>query len=305
MAKKKILVTGAAGMLGSDLVPTLRSQGYAPLATDIVTKPGIRLLDVRDSSAVRKTVSRFKPNWILHLAAETNLEKCESDPSHAYSTNVIGTENVAVACQEYEIPMVYISTAGVFDGLKVNSDGSPEPYTEFDNPNPINVYGMSKYQGEKVVTQQLRRYFIIRAGWMIGGLERDKKFVAKILAQLREKATKIYAVNDKFGTPTYTLDFAKVIVSLINSPFYGLYHGACTGWGTRYDVAKEIMKVLGRTDVTLLPVSSDFFKEEYPAPRPASEIMRNYRLELRGMNIMPTWQEALRHYLARWGLLAK
>jgi dTDP-4-dehydrorhamnose reductase len=136
---------------------------------------------------------------------------------------------------------------------------------------------------------------------MIGGLERDKKFVSKILAQVKQNVATIHAVDDKWGTPTYTLDFARVIVSLMNSPFYGLYHAACTGMGTRYDVAKEILRLLGRTDISLLPVSSDFFKEQYPAPRPPSEIMHNYRLELRGMNTMPTWQAALKHYLDRWG----
>jgi dTDP-4-dehydrorhamnose reductase len=271
MAKVKVLVTGAAGMLGSDLVPELTRRGYAVLATDINLKQDVRLLDVRDYSSVRKTTSRFRPNWILHLAAETDLERCESDPTHAYTTNVLGTENVVSACYEYEVPMVYISTAGVFDGKKVDSKGYPEPYTEFDNPSPINVYGMSKYQGEKIVSRQLSRYFIIRAGWMIGGLERDKKFVSKILLQLREKAKEIHAVNDKHGTPTYTLDFARVIVSLIRSPFYGLYHAACSGRGTRYDVAKEILRLLGRFDVPVVPVSSDYFKEEYPAPRPTSE----------------------------------
>jgi dTDP-4-dehydrorhamnose reductase len=305
MAKMRALVTGASGMLGSDLIPVLTRHGYAVLATDINLRQGVRLLDVRDYSSVRKIVSRFKPSWILHLAAETDLERCESDPTHAYSTNVVGTENVVIACREYNIPMVYISTAGVFDGSKVNSKGEPKPYTEFDKPTPINVYGMSKYQGEKIVAQQLSRYFIIRAGWMIGGLERDKKFVSKILIQLRERAKVIHAVDDKYGTPTYTLNFARAIISLIGSPYYGLYHAACTGSGTRYDIAKEILRLLRRSDVALVPVPSDYFKEEYPAPRPASEIMRNFKLELRGMNIMPTWQEALEHYLTRWGLVNK
>lgn len=300
MAKVRVLVTGAGGMLGYDLVPTLRSRGYVPLATDIVKGRGIRLLDVRDYSAVSRTVSRFKPNWILHLAAETDVEKCESDPDHAYLTNVIGTENIANVCTNRDIPIVYVGTSGVFDGRKVSPQGSPEPYSEFDEPNPINTYGKTKFQAEKIVTQTTPTHLIVRAGWMIGGLERDKKFVGKIVAQLRKKAKKIYAVTDKTGSPTYTLDFAKAIVFIVSLNLVGLYHAACTGMGTRYEVAKEVLTILGRRDVELVAVSSDFFKRDYPAPRAMAQSLRNYKLELRGINLMPTWQIALKNYLTRW-----
>jgi len=302
MTKVRVLITGAAGMLGTDLVPTLRRLGYAPLATDIVKAEGVRILDVRDYSAVKRTISRFKPSWVIHLAAETNVEKCESNPNHAYLTNVIGTENVAIVCRDHTISLVYTGTSGVFDGRKVDPQGYPEPYIEFDDPNPVNVYGMSKYQAEKTVTQTTCKHLIVRAGWMMGGFKRDKKFVGKIVAQLRSKAKKIYAVTDKIGSPTHTVDFAKTIVFMMNSNLCGLYHAACTGMGTRYDVANEILKILGRNNVKLIPVSSDFFKDDYPAPRAVSQGIRNYKLELRGVNLMPPWQIALKNYLTRWNL---
>ena len=134
---------------------------------------------------------------------------------------------------------------------------------------------------------------------MMGGVERDKKFVSKILDQLRGER-KIYAVDDKWGSPTYTLDFSKLILSLMRTPYYGTYHAACKGKCTRYDVAKEILKISKRPDIELVRVNSDFFRNEYPAARPTSEMLRNYKLELRGMNSMPDWRDALHRYLRRW-----
>lgn len=288
----KILVTGAAGMLGSSLVPTLRGQGYRVLPTDIETsEEGMEFLDVRDTDKVFKFVRRLRPDLIMHLAAETDVDRCEMEADHASRTNAFGTQNLALASQQSNAVMVYISSAGVFDGKK------EEPYIELDEPNPINVYGKTKLEGEKIVKELLNKYFIIRAGWMIGGGKKDKKFVAKIIKQINEGAKEIYAVTDKLGTPTYAPDFSKVLSKLIRTNQYGLYHLACKGSGTRYDVAGKILEFLGRTDIELIPVTSEFFSKDYPAPRPRSEMMRNFMLDLRGMNTMRTWNEALREYI--------
>ena len=179
--------------------------------------------------------------------------------------------------------MTFISTAGVFDGTKESG-----PYTEFDAPNPINTYGATKFEAEKLVAGILEKYYIIRAGWMVGGgADKDHKFVARILSQVREGRTTIHAVGDKFGTPTYTYDFAQNMLELVETPFYGRYHMACLGEGSRYqDVALEIVDFYGRRDVSVVPVTSDAFVDDYPAPRPRSEMMRNRMLELRGMNRM-------------------
>lgn len=291
----KILVTGAAGMLGDSLVPTLEEENHKVYPTDInITDPKIKYLDVREIDKISKSVSTIKPDMIIHLAAETDLEKCEENQDEAYRVNSIGAQNVAIICQEKKIPLVYVSTAGVFDGRKET------PYTEFDKPNPINVYGQSKLEGERFVKALLDKYFIVRAGWMIGGGQKDKKFVRKIISQIEKGKKEIHAVIDKHGTPTYAPAFSKVLVKLIRTNFYGLYHLVCKGNATRFDVASKIIEFLGINDVKLTPVKSDFFSREYPTPRPDSEEMLNYMLELRGMNTMPTWDEGLRQYLDKY-----
>lgn len=290
---KQVLVTGASGMVGSALVPILRTKGAPFVMTDIDLSPGGTVhLDVRDFPAVEKAMEEYKPSLVIHLAAETDVEKCESDPSHAYRTNTVGTQNVAICCNVHRVPLVYVSTAGVFNGKKTG------PYTEFDQPDPINIYGKSKYQGELIVRLLVQQSFIVRAGWMIGGRERDKKFVGKIMKQLRQGKKQIYAVNDKFGTPTYTQDFCEVLLRLVDTSYWGTYHMACKGEGTRFDVASHIINTLGLQDnVDLVATDSDYFKDEYPAPRPNSEAMVNQMLELRGMNAMRHWKDALSEYL--------
>jgi dTDP-4-dehydrorhamnose reductase len=197
-----------------------------------------------------------------------------------------------MACRERGATVVYISTAGVFDGTK--TDG---PYTELDQPRPINVYGRSKLEGETIVQRFVPGGFVVRAGWMVGGADRDHKFVAKVIEQLRGGSRTIRAVTDKLGTPTYTQDFAQNLLELVRTPFHGLYHMACLGEGSRFDVAREIVAFYERDDVDVVPVTSDAFTDAYPAPRPRSEIMRNYMLDLRGLNRMRPWQVALREYL--------
>ena len=292
----RVLITGAAGMLGSAVYPAFVAAGHEVVATDLEPRDVMGLpmdhLDVRVYSEMISAIERWRADLVLHLAAETDLEICEADPDHAFRTNTLGTQNAAVACQARDLPLVYISTAGVFDGEK--DDG---PYDEFDEPRPINVYGRSKYEGELLVLRLVPKHFVIRAGWMVGGVERDHKFVAKVIDQLRAGATTIRAVTDKLGTPTYTEDFARNMLELIETPFYGRYHMACLGEGSRYDVAREIVEFYGRHDVRVVPVTSEAFADEYPAPRPRSEMMRNYMLELRGMNRMRPWREALHEYL--------
>ena len=298
----KLLITGSAGMLGTSIVPTLVAAGNEVVATDIdLTNPTpwgskgpkIDWLDIRDRSAVRAAFDTVAPDFVLHLAAETSLEASDDDPDHAYLTNTIATRYIALECRNRDVPMTFISTAGVFDGTKESG-----PYTEFDAPNPINTYGATKFEAEKLVAGILEKYYIIRAGWMVGGgADKDHKFVARILSQVREGRTTIHAVGDKFGTPTYTYDFAHCLLGLMHSEVYGLYHMVCGGDGSRFDVAARILEVLGRDDIELVEVDSEFFAEEFPSNRPRSEIMRNMALDLQGMNTMRPWPEALAEYL--------
>lgn len=287
-------MTGAGGMVGSTLVPVFRSEGFEVFPTDlIVSVKGIEFLDVRDAEQVLSVVKRVKPDFVVHLAAKTDVEKCEVEVEDAFSVNAVGTQNVALACQEVGAVMIYMSTAGVFDG------GKEEPYTEFDLPNPLNVYGKSKLEGERFVERLLDKYFIVRTSWLFGGgLKNDKKFVAKILRQILEGKRKIYVVTDKVGTPTCTVDLSKCMAHLMKTKYYGLYHVVCKGRATRFQVAKKIFECLGRNDIELVPVSSEYFSKEYYAPRADSEMLQNYVLELRGMNHdVRHWEEALQEYL--------
>jgi dTDP-4-dehydrorhamnose reductase len=284
-------------MLGTAVYPAFAEAGHEVIATDLeprdVAGLPMQRLDVRVHSEIVDAIDRARPDMVVHLAAETDLETCEANPDDAYRTNTIGTHNAAIACRVRGIPLVYISTAGVFDGEKIDA-----PYDEFDQPRPINIYGRSKYEGELLVLRLVPSSFVIRAGWMVGGADRDHKFVGKVVDQLRAGATTIRAVTDKLGTPTYTQDFAKNMLELIETQYFGRYHMACLGDGSRYDVAMEIVAFYGRDDVHVIPVTSEAFAVEYPAPRPRSEAMRNYMLELRGMNRMRPWREALRDYLS-------
>ncbi|MGA2785651.1 MAG: dTDP-4-dehydrorhamnose reductase [Candidatus Bathyarchaeia archaeon] len=290
MNKPKILVTGAAGVLGTDLCYVLKSVGYDVCQSDLSSNVGIMHLDVRDISEVSSVVGEEQPGLVIHLAAETDVDRCQIEPDHAYRSNTLGTWNVALTCQKKDIPMVYVSTAGVFDGEKA------EPYIEFDDPNPVNIYGKAKLEGERLVSRLLSKYFIVRAAWMIGGgAVKDKKFVGKIMKQIDAGTKKLKAVNDKVGSLTYSLDFSHCLADLIKTDFYGLYHMANKGNCTRYDVARHILDHVNRKDVSLDAVTSETFV--LPAPRARSEMLRNYMLELRGMDTMRDWREALNDYL--------
>jgi len=298
----KVLVTGAAGMLGGDLCNELEKVGHNVLKTDInLIEDDIKKLDVRNKEEVFSMIEDFKPELVAHLAAETDVDKCEREIDHAYKTNTMGTLNIALACQKYNITMAYISTAGVFDGT------SSEPYTEFHKPNPINVYGKSKYEGEKVVENLLNKYFIIRAGWMMGGgPKRDKKFVNKLLKQIKEGKKEVYVLTDKTGTPTYTVDFSRTFVKLIETGNHGLYHLTNKGECSRYNVAMKIFELLNIKNINLKPVVSTLYPKDHykyfsstenPAPRPNSEMMKNYKLELMGINNMRHWEDAVEEYI--------
>ena len=292
----KILVTGAAGMLGYALCPILLEQGHQVLATDIqMLTQDIQKLDVRDLRQVEDFCRLNAPDALMHLAAETSLELCEKDVRHAYLTNTISTRNLAWVCRDLDIPMVYISSIGVFDGTKSS------PYDENDVPNPINVYGRTKWAGEIIVESVLKKYFIVRAGWMIGGGQREKKFVALIIQQIRNGSRKIQVVTDKIGTPTYNVDFARGLVWLVSSTHYGVYNLSSGAIVSRYQVAQKILQVLGRNDVALIGITSDaqYIRDNFPTLRPLSETMRSIKTAALNLNCMRSWEVALEEYLKK------
>jgi dTDP-4-dehydrorhamnose reductase len=280
-------------MLGNAIVPSFRLAFPRVLATDkVASEPWLEALDVRDERDVERVFEEFEPELVLHLAAETDLEFCEANPRTAEDVNAHATAKVARFADQRGATIVYISTAGVFDGLK------DDLYTESDAPNPIMVYGRTKLEGELSVRRLCPRHYVIRAGWMVGGGPgKDHKFVHKILEQIAHGKKRIHAVNDKWGTPTYTHDFAANLLELVKLGAYGTYHMVCEGYGTRFDVAQEIVGVCGRSDVSVTAVDSSFFQEEYSAPRPRSEMLRNANLSRLGINRMRRWRDALRAYI--------
>ncbi len=266
----KVLITGANGMVGSYV--------------DFGIKTGRRSLDVTDLDETISVVKKHNPRVILHLAAETDVDRCERDPEYAYLVNGVGTYNMTVAAREVGAKLVYISTAGVFDGEK-NS-----PYATDDKPNPKNFYGHSKYLGELAVRGNLSDYLIVRVCWMMGGgTGKDQKFVAKIMQQLRDPAVKeIKAVTDQVGAPTFGKDLVGGIKRLISEGKTGIFHLPNAGSASRYDVAKKIVEMM-KPDMTVTPVDSSYFNLD--AKRTKNEV-----LEV-APGYMRPWQEALEEYL--------
>ena len=275
MGEMLYLVTGGNGMVGTYFEGGIR--------TDI---EGPEYLDVRDPRAVDRAIRRSWPDAVLHLAAETDVDRCEREQDGAYQTNAIGTLNVAQACAKASVKMLYVSTAGVFDGTKTS------PYTENDLPNPGNVYGRTKLAGELFVRDLVKNHPIVRTGWMFGGFEKDKKFVSYIVNQLLEGRDEIRAVSDCVGSPTYSKDLAAGILRLLDEDRSGLIHLSNRGIATRYDMAKAIVRVL-RPEVPVVAVSSEEFRHLL-APRVASEVL-NCRLEF-----MRPWDDALTEYVTEW-----
>jgi len=287
----KVYIAGCGGMLGRAVYEVFNSKCTVK-ATDIdLNIDWLEYADVRDYNDINTSISEFSPDIIINLAALTDLEHCEKNQDDSWLTNALGAENIAIIAKRLNIPMVYISTAGIFDGEQ-------DVYNDFDAPNPLGIYAKSKYYGEIFVKTHLEKFFIFRAGWMMGGgPTKDKKFVNKIYKQIKSGSKELFVVEDKLGTPTYTKSFAQGIFNLLETDLYGLYNQVCGGDCSRYDAAVEFVNLLGLTEqVKVTKVSSDYFKNEYFAPRPASEKLVNMKLDARGVNFMPHWKEALSEY---------
>ena len=283
---KKIYIAGCGGMLGEAFYIQFKG-GYEIKCTDKdVNEKWLSFLDFRDFDVYKKDVEYFSPDYLFHL------EFCEENPDETYLTNTLSVENAVCIANELDIPVLYISTAGVFDGKK-------DLYDDWDQPNPLGVYARSKYMGERYVIENARRYLVCRAGWMMGaGPSKDKKFIQKLMKQLKDGSKKLYIVDDKDGTPTYTHDFAKNVRALIEKEYWGLYNMVCGGQTSRLEVAEELLKLLNLQDeVKITTVNSEYFKDVYFAERPPSERLDNRKLRIRGLNLMQDWRSALKEYL--------
>jgi len=294
-AREEIYIAGCGGMLGDAFYKEFRND-YQLKCTDInVNEEWLSFLDFRDFEAYRKDVHEFSPDYLFHLGAYTDLEYCEQNPEETYETNTKSVEHAVAIANELDISLLYISTAGIFDGKK-------DVYDESDAPNPMGHYAKSKYLAEEDVQENSKNHLICRAGWMMGGGPRkDKKFIQKLMKQIEDGATELHIVHDKLGTPTYTHDFARNVKLLVENGKRGLYNMVCQGVTSRLDIARKLVKQLGMNGhIKINEVSSDYFNNEYFAPRPASERLINSRLGEEGLDIMRDWKTSLGEYLSEF-----
>jgi len=264
--------------------------------TDIdVNEKWLSYLDFRDFTAYRKDVLEFKPDYLFHLGAFTDLEYCELHVEETYKTNTLSVENACYIANELKIPLLYISTAGIFDGNK-------EFYDDWDKPNPLGHYARSKYAGELFVKENVREHLICRAGWMMGGGPRkDKKFIQKLMKQIKDGKQQLFIVNDKDGTPTFTHDFARNVKVLVETRYWGLYNMVCGGQTSRLEVCEALLDILHLKErIKITPVNSEYYKDVYFAQRPANERLVNRKLEIRGLNLMQDWRIALNQYISQY-----
>ena len=289
---KKIYIAGSGGMLGDAFYHEFKDD-YNLKCTDLDdSEEWISKLDFRDYNQYKSEVMDFSPDYLFHLGAHTDLEYCENNIEDTYNTNTLSVENAVLIANELDIPLLYISTAGIFDGSK-------DWFDDWDLPNPICHYARSKYAGELYVQSNAKRHLILRAGWMMGGgPKKDKKFIAKLMNQLKAGKKELHVVDDKLGTPTYTCDFAKNAKLLLEEEIWGLYNLVCGGLTGRFEVAQEVLKFFKLDkEITLTKVDSEFFKQEYFAPRPDSERLINAKLNIRNFNVMRDWKVCLEDYL--------
>ena len=292
MSKQRIYISGCGGMLGEAFYQQFKDDYVLKCSDKDVNADWLSFLDIRDYGAYRKDVEVFQPDFLFHLGAYTDLEWCERNADETYLTNTLGVENAVYIANSQNIPILYISTAGIFDGEK-------EFYDDWDTPHPLGVYARSKYMGERFVIENAHRYLVCRAGWMMGGgPSKDKKFIQKIMKQLKQGKRELFVVNDKNGTPTYTQEFALTVKNLIRKEYWGVYNCVCGGNTSRSEVCREMLRILGLEEkITINEVDSDYFSKEYFAARPPSECLRTRKLDLRGVNAMRDWRIALKEYL--------
>lgn len=283
----KVLVVGARGMLGQDLVPVLQRVGHEVVSADRTPSPKSETLDITDLEQVRRCFAESAPEAVFNVAAYTNVDGAEEDVDGAYRINALGAWNLALACQDLDIPLIYISTDYVFDGTRGSA------YDEYDVTNPQSVYGRSKRAGEIHVERLCRKHYIVRTSWLYG--HAGKNFVETILKAGAERP-ELRVVNDQWGCPTATADLAEVLVRLLESGRYGTYHVTGQGVCTWFDFAAEILR-LGGLSTPIHPQTTEELNR--PAPRPAYSELRNYALELAGLPLLPHWKDSLGRYFAQ------
>lgn len=285
----KCLVTGTGGQLGYDVMNELKKRRYEAIGCDITDNAEIQL-DITDSKTVSETIEGIKPDVVIHCAAWTAVDAAEDEENipMVYAVNADGTRNIAAACKKVGCKMIYISTDYVFDGQ------GTEPWkADCREYAPLSVYGKSKLQGELAVAEILEKYFIVRIAWVFG--KNGKNFIRTML-NVGKKYPEVRVVNDQIGTPTYTLDLARLLVDMAESEKYGCYHATNEGgYISWYDFTCEIFRQSGY-DTKVIPVTT----EEYglsKAARPFNSRLDKSKLKEKGFEPLPDWKDALKRYL--------
>jgi len=276
----KAIVTGAGGQLGHDLVHLATKRGWK------VHGYSRAELDVTNLDAVKECVAAVNPDVIIHAAAYTKVDLAEQEPDLAYQVNALGTRNVAIAAEEVGARLCYISTDYVFDG-KANV-----PYREYDQTNPLSVYGKTKLAGEKLAASLSSRYYIVRTAWVYG--KHGSNFV-KTMLRLASEQGELRVVDDQIGSPTYTVDLADFLMELVQTEKYGIYHATGAGKCSWYEFARAIFEAAG-VDAVVHPVSTE--ASPRPAPRPKFSVLDHMAIRANGLSDLRHWREGLHSYFA-------
>lgn len=275
----KILVTGVKGQLGHDVVKLLNEKSIECVGVDIED------FDLTSEKEVRNYITEYSPSAVIHCAAYTAVDKAEDNKELCYNVNVSGTSHIAKVCSEIGAKLMYFSTDYVFDGK------GEVPFETSDTPNPINYYGYTKYQGELEVIKALKNHFILRISWVFG--LNGNNFIKTMLKIGPEKGS-LNVVNDQIGSPTYTSDLAKLVVDMIQTDKYGIYHASNEGFCSWYDFANEIFKK-SNLNVSVSPISTEKYITK--AKRPYNSRLSKKSLVENGFNLLPMWQDAVSRYL--------
>ncbi|MDQ1003616.1 dTDP-4-dehydrorhamnose reductase [Neobacillus niacini] len=275
----KILVTGYTGQLGYDVVREGLKRGFKMVGI------GSAELNITDEHSVYEYVKVINPDAIIHCAAYTAVDKAEDDKENCWNVNVNGTKYLAAAAADAHAKFMYISTDYVFDGL------GDTPFVETDTPNPAGYYGLTKFEGEKLVQSLLSEWFIVRISWVFG--LNGNNFV-KTMLRLAESRNELHVVGDQVGSPTNTFDLSKLLMDMIETNKYGIYHATNEGFCSWADFAKEIFRQAKKNIIV-----SSITTEEYPtrAVRPKNSRLSKQKLLDNGFNLLPQWQDSLTHYL--------
>ncbi|MCC0684453.1 dTDP-4-dehydrorhamnose reductase [Clostridioides sp. ZZV14-6345] len=284
----KVIITGSKGQLGLEIINQLEkiNSKFMRKKYDInsTTSSSLNITNLED---VKRIILNERPDVVINCAAHTKVDLCESDIENAYKINALGVRNLAITCEKIGAKLVQVSTDYVFNG------DSSVPYREDSITCPNSIYGKSKLMGENFVKQFSSKYFIIRTAWLYG---EGNNFV-RTMINLAKNNNKINVINDQFGTPTSTVDLARVIINLIETEYYGIYHGTCKGQCSWYDFAYKIFDTIGLKNVILNPISSNEFKSI--AQRPMYSVLDNFMLDLIGMDTFRNWEDALIEYLKK------